>query len=181
MVSIRAVPESESASPTDPESESASPRTLSPDIGEFAGRTFDYHAAHPELARLLQWEGLAGGPAADEINRTAHYQRKVQAFAAAQRDGLLDDDLDPAHPVFLIIALAAWWQAVPQLARMLTGADGADPADSANSDEAAGRTRRSFTRVPLSVVVVQPYRFGWAGELNGRRPVSFPARRDLYW
>ena len=30
------------------------------DIGEFAGRTFDYHAAHPELARLLQWEGLAG-------------------------------------------------------------------------------------------------------------------------
>ena len=57
------------------------------------------------------------------------YQRKVQAFAAAQRDGLLDDDLDPAHLVFLIIALAAWWQAVPQLARMLTGADGADPAE----------------------------------------------------
>src|ERR1700735_5180832 len=26
------------------------------DIGEFAGRTFDYHAAHPELARLLLWE-----------------------------------------------------------------------------------------------------------------------------
>jgi AcrR family transcriptional regulator len=110
------------------------------DIGEFAGRTFDYHAAHPELARLLQWEGLAGGPAADEINRTAHYQRKVQAFAAAQRDGLLDDDLDPAHLVFLIIALAAWWQAVPQLARMLTGADGADPADSANSDDSAYST-----------------------------------------
>ena len=115
------------------------------DIGEFAGRTFDYHAAHPELARLLQWEGLAGGPAADEINRTAHYQRKVQAFAAAQRDGLLDDDLDPAHLVFLIIALAAWWQAVPQLARMLTGADGADPADSANSDEHA-RRRASVVR-----------------------------------
>src|SRR5580698_11381540 len=95
------------------------------DIGEFAGRTFDYHVGHPELARLLQWEGLAGGPAADEINRTAHYQRKVQAFAAAQRDGLLDDDFDPAHLVFLIIALAAWWQPVPQLALMLTGADGA--------------------------------------------------------
>src|SRR5215475_9414438 len=27
------------------------------DIGEFAGHTFDYHAAHPELARLLLWEG----------------------------------------------------------------------------------------------------------------------------
>jgi hypothetical protein len=100
---------------------------------------------HPELARLLQWEGLAGGPAADEINRTAHYQRKVQAFAAAQRDGLLDDDLDPAHLVFLIIALAAWWQAVPQLARMLTGADGADPADPASSEEHA-RRRASVVR-----------------------------------
>lgn len=103
------------------------------DIGEFAGHTFDYHAAHPELARLLQWEGLAGGPAADEINRTAHYQDKVRAFAAAQRDGVLDDGLDPAHLVFLMIALAAWWFAVPQLARMLTGTE---------SDDADERARR---------------------------------------
>ena len=101
------------------------------DIGEFAGATFDYHAAHPELARLLQWEGLAGGPIADEANRTAHYQRKVQALAAAQRAGVLDDDLDPAHLVFLMIALAAWWLTVPQLARMLTGADPRDPAEHA--------------------------------------------------
>jgi AcrR family transcriptional regulator len=99
------------------------------DIGEFAGRTFDYHAAHPHLARLLLWEGLAGGPVADEANRTAHYQAKAQAYAAAQLDGVLDDDLDPAHLVFLIIALAAWWFSVPQLARMLTGAADDDPAE----------------------------------------------------
>src|ERR1700746_916850 len=73
------------------------------DIGEFAGRTFDYHADHPELARLLAWEGLAGGPPADEINRTAHYQQKVKVFAAAQRDGVLDDGLDPAYLVFMLI------------------------------------------------------------------------------
>jgi AcrR family transcriptional regulator len=101
------------------------------DIGEFAGRTFDYHADHPELARLLLWEGLAGGPPADEINRTAHYQRKVQAIAAAQRAGVLDDDLDPAHLVFMLIALAGWWVSVPQLARMLTAADADDPAERA--------------------------------------------------
>src|SRR5205823_236945 len=32
------------------------------DIGEFAGRSFDYHAANPQLARLLLWEALANGP-----------------------------------------------------------------------------------------------------------------------
>ncbi len=101
------------------------------DIGEFAGRTFDYHAAHPQLARLLLWEGLAGGPVADEPNRTAHYRDKVQALAAAQRDGVLDGDVDPAHLVFMIIALAAWWFSVPQLARMLTGAEDSDPAEHA--------------------------------------------------
>jgi AcrR family transcriptional regulator len=96
------------------------------DIGEFAGRTFDYYAAHPELARLLLWEGLARGPIADEASRTAHYQDKARAYAAAQRAGVLDGDIDPDHLVFLIIALAAWWFSVPQLAFMLTGAgDGA--------------------------------------------------------
>jgi AcrR family transcriptional regulator len=101
------------------------------DIGEFAGRTFDYHAAHPELARLLLWEGLAGGPVADEVNRTAHYRSKVEGFATAQRDGVLDDDLDPAHLAFMIIGLAASWLLVPQLARMLTGADDSEAAEHA--------------------------------------------------
>lgn len=98
------------------------------DIGEFAGATFDYHAAHPELGRLLQWEGLQGGPPADAAGRTTHYRAKVERFAAAQRDGLLDPGLEPAHLVFALIALAAWWQTVPQLAEMVTGA-GPDDVD----------------------------------------------------
>ena len=101
------------------------------EIAEFAGRTFDYHSAHPELVRLLLWEGLAGGPIADEVNRTAHYRFKTAAYADAQRDGILDDGLDPDHLVFLIIALAAWWCSVPQLAGMLTGAAADDPAEMA--------------------------------------------------
>lgn len=101
------------------------------DIGEYAGRLFDYHAAHPELARLLQWEGLTGGPPADEVNRTAHYRQKVEAVTAAQRDGTLDDELDPAHLMFMLIALAAWWLSVPQLAHMVTGAEANDPTEHA--------------------------------------------------
>jgi len=101
------------------------------DIGEWAGRSFDYHAAHPELARLLHWEGLAGARVADLVNRTRHYQDKVQAVAAAQHAGILADDLDPAHLVFLILALSAWWFSVPQVARMLTGAADDDAAECA--------------------------------------------------
>lgn len=99
------------------------------DIGDFAGATYDYHAAHPQLGRLLQWEGLTRGPAADATRRSAHYREKVERFAQAQRDGVLDASLDPAHLVFALIALAAWWQTVPQLAEMITGASGDDAAE----------------------------------------------------
>jgi AcrR family transcriptional regulator len=101
------------------------------DIGEFAGATFDYHAAHPELGRLLQWEGLQNGPPADAAARTTHYQEKVSRFASAQREGLLDPSVDPGHLVFALIALAAWWQTVPQLAEMITGTNQHDPPERA--------------------------------------------------
>ncbi|MBU2667353.1 TetR family transcriptional regulator [Actinoplanes bogorensis] len=96
------------------------------DIGEFAGATFDYHAEHPELGRLLQWEGLQAGPAADVQSRTAHYREKVARMA-----GALDTGLEPAHLVFALIALAAWWQTVPQLAEMITGAGPDDQTERA--------------------------------------------------
>lgn len=93
------------------------------DVGEYAGRCFDYHVAHPHLVRLLQWEALEYGDAAvpDEDGRVAHYRRKVEAFRAAQADGLLAPSPVAADLMFMIVALAAWWAAVPQLARMVTG------------------------------------------------------------
>ncbi|AXH34610.1 TetR family transcriptional regulator [Humibacter sp. BT305] len=96
------------------------------DIGEFAGATYDYHAAHPELGRLLQWEGLQDGPPARADIRTQHYREKIARFAAAQDEGLIDPDIDPGHLAFSLIALAAWWQTVPQLAEMITGAGPTD-------------------------------------------------------
>jgi AcrR family transcriptional regulator len=99
------------------------------DIGAFAAATFDYHAAHPDLARLLQWEGLSHDPPADATNRITHYREKVDRFATAQHDGVLDPGLDPAHLSFALIALCAWWQTVPQLAEMITGASGDDVAE----------------------------------------------------
>ena len=85
---------------------------------------------------------------ADEADRAAHYQQKAQAYADAQRDGVLDDGLDPAHLVFLIIALAAWWVSVPQLACMLTGADGSDPAEHARRRASVVRAAQRLALPP---------------------------------
>ena len=118
------------------------------DIGEFAGRTYDYYAVHPELIRLLLWEHLSGGPVADEANRTAHYKKKAQAYAAAQREGVLDGELSPEHLVFMIIGLAAWWVSAPQLARMLTGADDSDPDEHARRRASVVRAAERRARPP---------------------------------
>jgi AcrR family transcriptional regulator len=101
------------------------------DLGEFAGRTFDYHRQHPELARLLQWEGLRGAAPVNATTRMTHYERKVAATAQAQRDGVIDDRIDAGHLMFMVIGLAAWWFAVPQLASMLTGNDADAPGEHA--------------------------------------------------
>jgi hypothetical protein len=77
------------------------------DIGEFAGTTFEYDAALPNLARLLQWEGLQGGPPANWAKRSAHCREKVTRFTEAQNAGVLAPGLEPAHTVFALIALAA--------------------------------------------------------------------------
>lgn len=118
------------------------------DIGDFAGATYDYHAAHPELGRLLQWEGLQTGPPALAAVRTTHYREKVARFATAQQNGLLDPDIDPAHLVFALIALAAWWQTVPQLAEMITGAGPEDKHERA--------ARRSFVMEAARRIASKP-------------------------
>ena len=99
------------------------------DVGEYTACIFDYHAKNPHLVRLLLWEGLAEGPAVNEAVRKTHYQRTVAIFEEAQRDGILNDDLDPAKLLFLLIGLAAWWFAVPQLARMVTASNGASATE----------------------------------------------------
>lgn len=89
------------------------------DLGEYAGRLFDYHRAHPEALRLLLWEALELGdqPVPDEENRTRHYFEKVTAAEAAMTDG------DPRNLLFFTLGLVGWTLAMPQLRRMVLGAD----------------------------------------------------------
>ena len=118
------------------------------DVGEFVGRTFDYQHDHPDLSRLMLWEGLADiGVVPDEINRSVLYQEKIAVIAAAQHSGVIQNAVAPAHLMFLLLALTSWWAGVPQIARMLTGENPHDPDD---------RLRRRQAVVQAAIRLVQP-------------------------
>ncbi len=55
----------------------------SDDLGEYAGRVYDFHRQNPELTRLLMWEALHYGDASlpDEKRRAGHYARKATVLA----------------------------------------------------------------------------------------------------
>lgn len=94
------------------------------DVGDYAGGVYDYHRQHPELSRLMRWEGLAcDGEVPDEAQRREYYSYKTAAVADGQAEGTVTSELDSDHLMFLILSLAGWWSAVPQVARMITGAD----------------------------------------------------------
>lgn len=90
-------------------------------LEEYVGRLFDFHATHPELVRLILWEGLSitGGPVVAEEARRAHYADKIEAVKRAQDAGTVDSALDPRHVVLAILSLINWSLAASQVTRML--------------------------------------------------------------
>ncbi|MFH8385024.1 TetR family transcriptional regulator [Kitasatospora sp. NPDC018058] len=106
------------------------------DLGDYAGRVFDYHSANPHFSRLLAWEGLQRGTVSGELaagelaagpERTAHYGEKVAAVAAAQQAGELADEVDPGRLMFAVIGLVNAWFTLPQMVRLLLSGT-TDPA-----------------------------------------------------
>src|SRR3954453_21415739 len=96
------------------------------DIAEYAGRLYDYHRQHPELARLLQWEALTfNGEVPEEQSRREYYGRKTSALAKGQSAGTITSPGAPALLRFLLLSFGGYWAALPQVARMITGT-GAD-------------------------------------------------------
>ena len=96
--------------------------TLDPErVPEYVGELFDFHLANPATIRLVQWEGLNYGnqPVPNEAIRTEHYHEKAAAIAQSQALGLTDSSLNANHVAFMLLSLAGWWFAVPQIARML--------------------------------------------------------------
>ena len=120
-------------------------KLMAEDPGEYAGRCYDYHVEHPHLLRLLLWEALDRGAAevSDEPARTEHYRRKV---SDAYPDRPVDaEPLTPEHVMFIIMAMAAWWEAVPQVARMMTGIGQVTPQEHARRRSAVVEAARRLT------------------------------------
>lgn len=80
------------------------------DLGDYAGRVFDYHLAHPHLLRLMSWESLQDEqPMVAEGVRVAHYGDKVAAVAAAQDAGAVQSEIPATHLFATVMAMTTWW------------------------------------------------------------------------
>ncbi|WP_031048558.1 TetR family transcriptional regulator [Streptomyces sp. NRRL F-5650] len=98
------------------------------DIEGWIDRLLDYHAAHPELLRLLFWEGMEYGTAElpHEAERQAHYARKVAALRDGQERGVITGAIPAPDLLFLLVAMANWAVVVPQMKRILVGGEDGD-------------------------------------------------------
>ncbi len=90
---------------------------VEPDLAAYARKLFDYHAANPEALRLLMWEALemGGREVPAEQTRTTEYQKRVAAIGPTVPDA--------AMVYFFTLGLVNWGRAMPQLRRMVLGAD----------------------------------------------------------
>lgn len=104
-------------------------------------RLMDYHAAHPELIRLVFWEGLEYGTGGipHEEERRSHYVRKVAVFTEAQEKGVISDAIPAQDLLFMMIALASWSTVQPQMRRIVVGDTEEDLARLRSSVRAAAR------------------------------------------
>ncbi|MFE0099146.1 TetR family transcriptional regulator [Streptomyces sp. NPDC059009] len=111
------------------------------DLDGWMDRLMDYHATHPELLRLLFWEGIEYNDEElpDEAARRDHYDRKVAVLADAQRRGVIGDEIPAADLLFMVVALAGWSTAVPQMRRILVGNESEDRARLRESIKTAAR------------------------------------------
>lgn len=98
------------------------------DLGEYAGRIYDFHRQNPELTRLMMWEALyyRDKPLPDDRVRSAHYTAKVAAVAEARGHRF---DGRAAVAFVALIAVAVWPLAFPQMTRLILGTADVDSDD----------------------------------------------------
>jgi AcrR family transcriptional regulator len=80
------------------------------DLPEYAGRLFDGHEQHPEVARLATWHRLErAGTDAPQETIAASNRDKVDAIRRGQKSGQLPSHFAPADLLALVVTVAAMW------------------------------------------------------------------------
>lgn len=117
------------------------------DIPGYLDAMRSYHASHPHVLRLLMWEALEHNDTdvLAEPERQAHYTRKTERFRSAQEKGVIRSDIRPEYLTLILLGLALWPRAVPQLSQLITG-------------ETAGSDRIHAATVTLARQMLEPRR-----------------------
>lgn len=96
------------------------------DLVSYAGTRFDYLLTHPETARLAAWRRFeADHHTASEVEG---YQAKVEAVAAAQREGRLDDSLPAVDLFAMVLRITESWLDAPPALLAVSGEQPRSPA-----------------------------------------------------
>ena len=80
------------------------------DLAGYAVRLYDAYLDRPEIVLLATWARLERVPTGDLLTAAADdVDAKVAAVAAAQRDGIIDPELDPRDVYTMVIAASLAW------------------------------------------------------------------------
>ena len=95
------------------------------DLGDYAGRMFDYLLQHPQTLRLTVWAQLERSDVGEE--EIEEYRPKVAAIAAAQSTGVIGNTCDAADLLaFTISTATSWANASPALRSLAVEPDGSE-------------------------------------------------------
>ncbi len=99
--------------------------TVPIDVGDlpgYAGALFDHADSHPQLTRLARWHGLERPAGLLPEAAVSSTMNKIEAIAAAQRDGAVGARLPPDQLLAVVLSIATAWSAgSPEVMDLETG------------------------------------------------------------
>lgn len=124
---------------------------LAGDLVGYAAARFDHMLAHPETARLAAWRRFEQAPASTA--EVESYRKKVDAVAAAQREGRVDDSIPAVDLFALVLRMTESWLDAPPA---LKAAAGVDQGSDAGAGERLAEHRAALIEAVRRVVAPQP-------------------------
>lgn len=91
------------------------------DLPAYAAARFDHMLANPRIGRLATWRAFERAEPTEAEQRG--YRAKVEAVAAAQREGALDDGMSALDLFAIVLRMTDSWLSAPAALTALAGPD----------------------------------------------------------